>query len=421
MQTDLAIIGSGIVGLSCAFHLQRQGARCLLIDPKGAGQGASFGNAGAISFGNIFPQATPGVACQGLRMLLDADAPLKLDWRVWPEWLAWLRSFVRAGDARQVERAILALHAINLQSRAAWLELAEAIGALDLLAENGYLHVYSEAANFSADAWKRRWFERLGIRHRVLDARQLSTLEPALGAGFSHGVLQEDSLGLRDPGGFCQRLADALKRQGAETLPARVHDLKRAGRAYVLSTDHGEIQAERVLVAAGVHSKPLLAPLGVKLPIIAGRGYHRMFPPQAGLLRRPTLWIERHIVLSPMRTGMRLAGLKELTRADRPPRHSYLERRITDARRLCPGLIGEPTDPWFGDRPVTPDSLPIIDALDEGRLLIATGHGHLGMTQGPITGRWIAGLAAGSGTCLPLAPFAVRPWEPLNNPSLRGA
>ncbi|HET9048167.1 MAG TPA: FAD-binding oxidoreductase [Chiayiivirga sp.] len=408
MQTDIAIIGSGIVGLSCAFHLQRAGAQCLLIDPKGAGQGASFGNAGAISFGNIFPQATPGIAWQGLRMLFDADAPLKLDWGVWPEWIGWVRAFVRAGESGQVERAVLALHAINSQARAAWLELAEAIGALDLLAESGYLHVYSEASSFAADAWKRRWFKQLGIRHRVLDARDLSTLEPALGADFSHGVLQEESLGLRDPGGFCQRLAEALKRQGVEDLPSRVRDLKRAASGYVLTTDHGELLAQRVVVAAGSGSKALLAPLGLKLPIIAGRGYHLMYPPQAGLLRRPTLWIERHIVLSPMRGGMRLAGLKELTRPDREPHFEYILRRQADARRLCPDLAGVAVSRWVGDRPVTPDSLPIIDALDEGRLLIATGHGHLGMTQGPITGRWIAELAAGSAACLPLAPFAVR-------------
>lgn len=390
MQTDIAIIGSGIVGLSCAFHLQRAGAQCLLIDPKSAGQGASFGNAGAISFGNIFPQATPGVAMQGLRMLLDADAPLKLDWGVWREWIGWVRAFVRAGGAQQVDHAVQALHAINAQARAAWLELADAIDARDLLSETGYLHVYSDPAGFAKDRWKRAWFDRLGVRHRALDARQLREVEPALGDGFANGVLQEDSIGLRDPGMFCRRLAVALHGRGVESLSATVRRIERRAEGFDLHTEQGVIQVERVVVAAGIDSKALLKPLGIHVPIVAGRGYHLMYPMQPGSLRRPTLWIERHIVLSPMRSGMRLAGLKQITRPDRAPNYQYIRRREADAHRLCPSLAGEATSQWHGDRPLTPDSLPIIDSLEDGRVLLATGHGHLGMTQGPITGRWLA-------------------------------
>lgn len=405
MRTDVAIIGSGIVGLSCAFHLHRAGHDCLLIDPHGFGNGASFGNAGAISFGNIFPQATPGVAWQGLRMLLNPDAPLKLDWASWPAWLGWLMRFVRAGDAARMEPAITALHALNRDSRSAWLELADAIDARELLAETGYLHVYSEAANFAADAWKRVWFDRLGIHYRSLGARELRELEPGIGEGFAHGVLQEDSLALRDPGGFCQRLGNFLLADGARSLRADATRIERESDQYRVHTDQGVVQAERVVLAAGAHSNELLRVLGVKLPVIAARGYHLMYPPQEGLLQRPTLWIERHIVLSPMRSGMRLAGLKELTRPDRPARYGFIRRRQADAHRLCPALTGEVVREWHGDRPVSPDSLPIISRLADENFFLAMGHGHLGMTQGPITGKLIAALVTGKQASIPLHPY----------------
>lgn len=405
MHTDVAIIGSGIVGLSCAFHLRRAGHDCLLIDPHGFGHGASFGNAGAISFANIFPQATPGVAWQGLRMLLDRDAPLKLDWASWPAWLGWLIRFVRAGDAARMEPTIAALHALNCESRSAWLELAEAIDARELLAETGYLHVYSEAANFAADAWKRAWFDRLGIRYRSLDAGQLRELEPGIGAGFAHGVLQEDSLALRDPGGFCQRLGESLLAEGARSLCANATRIERESSRYRVHTEQGVVQANRIVLAAGARSNALLRAVGLKLPVIAGRGYHLMYPPQQDLLRRPTLWIERHIVLSPMQTGVRLAGLKELTRPDRPARYAFIRRRQADAHRLCPALAGEVVTQWHGDRPVSPDSLPIISRVEDENLFLATGHGHLGMTQGPITGKLIAELVAGKQTSIPLHPY----------------
>ena len=404
-HAEIAIIGSGIVGLSCAFYLQRAGHDCLLIDSRGFGQEASFGNAGALSFANVFPQATPGVAWQGLRMLLDRDAPLKLDFAAWTAWMGWLRRFVRAGRADRVEAIIPALHAINAISRSAWLELARSIDAHALLEETGYLHLYSEAANFTADAWKRERYERLGIRYRVLDASQLHELEPNLGDGFVQGVLQEDALALRDPGAFCQRLGAALVEQGAGVVRARAQRIKRDAGGYQIDTDHGQLTARRIVLATGSRINELLRGFAPPLPVIAGRGYHLMYPAQHNVLQRPMLWLERYIVLSPMNTGIRLAGLKDLTRPDRAPRFRFIERRQADARHMLPALQGEPVSAWHGDRPLTPDSLPIIDRLDNGGMFLATGHGHLGMTQGPATGKLIAEMVDGSGPSIALHPY----------------
>ena len=404
-RTDIAIVGNGIVGLSCAFYLQRAGHDCLLIDPQDFGAGASFGNAGALSFANVFPQATPGIAWQGLRMLFNPDAPLKLDFGAWPAWLGWLRRFIRAGHADQIEGIIAALHAINAISRAAWFELAHDINAQDLLDETGYLHLYSEATNFAADAWKREWYERLGIPYRVLDHQQLRDLEPGLGDGFVRAVLQEDSVALRDLGGFCHRLGTALIEQGAQVLRARVQTIERQADGYCINTEQGPVTARRVVLATGCRINELMHGLAPSLPVIAGRGYHLMYPAQAPMPRRPMLWIERYIVLSPMDAGIRLAGLKDLTEPGRPPRFRFIHRRQSDARRMLPTLHGEPVSEWYGDRPLSPDSLPIIDRLDDDGLFVATGHGHLGMTQGPATGKLIAELVDGRESSIDLQPY----------------
>jgi D-amino-acid dehydrogenase len=128
-SADVAIVGCGIVGLSCAFHLMRRGLSCVLLDARGAGAETSYGNAGSISVGNVLPQSTPGIVARGLRMLLDPRAPLKLDLAALPGYAGWLREFIRYGDARRVIPIVDALHAINHASRAAWLDLAQDIGA----------------------------------------------------------------------------------------------------------------------------------------------------------------------------------------------------------------------------------------------------------------------------------------------------
>ncbi len=402
---DVAVIGMGIVGLSCAWHLRQQGLSVVMVDAKGPAGETSFGNAGSISVGNLMPQSTPGIVAKGLRMLLDADAPLKFDWPALPAYARWLFDFARAGRRAAVLPAIDALHAINHASRAAWLDLAGAINAMDLVEASGYLHVYGRNDTFEAGAWERALMRERGVAFDVLDDRQLRELEPDLGPGFERAVFQTEALAMRDPGGFCARLHSALTADGAEDLRAGVRALQRRGAAWVLDTSAGPVAAAQVVVAAGAWAPRLLAPLGIRVPVVPARGYHLMFAPQPRVARRPTLWAERYMVMTPMKAGVRVTSIKELTALDRAPRFGLIRRLEPAARALYPALVGEPSREWAGFRPCTPDSLPIIDALDG--LHLAIGHGHLGLTQGPVTGAMVAARMAGTASPVPPAPFAL--------------
>lgn len=404
-HTDIAIIGSGIVGLSCAFHLQQLGRDCLLIDPHGFGRETSYGNAGSISIGNLLPQSTPGIMSKGLSMMFDADAPLKLDYGAWRNWIGWLLRFVREGGSGRVMPIIDAMHAINTASRTAWLDLAEGIDARELVADTGYLHVYGKESTFEAGAWERQLMSERGVSYQVLDAQQLRELEPGIGKEFSRAVFQDESLAMRDPGQFCQRLGDALEARGVQSFRAAVAQFRAEQGGYRIITDHGSVQAKAVVVAAGAWSNALLRDFNIRIPVIPARGYHLMYPNQADVVHRPTLWAERYMVLSPMVPGIRMTSIKELTAIGRDPHYHLIHRRDADARRLFPGLQGEVRAEWSGYRPCTPDSLPIIDRLDGHEVYLATGHGHLGLTQAPITGRLVADMMAAREPAIPLAPY----------------
>lgn len=404
---DIAVVGAGIVGLSCAFHLQRRGHSVLLVDAKGPGAETSFGNAGSISVGNVMPQSVPGIVGKALRMLVDPLAPLKLDWPRLPRTAGWLLDFVRAGRRDRVAEIASALHAINAASRASWLDLADAVDARDLVAETGYLRVYSERASFAESAWERELMREHGARFQVLDHAVLRELEPGLGDAFELGLFQPDALALRDPGALCTRLHARLLARGVRSLTARVDALARDGGAYRLSTTAGDVHAAGVLLAAGAWTPRLSSSFGIDVPVLPARGYHLMFAPQPGVVRRPTLWAERYMVVSPMAGGIRMTSIKEITTVDGTPRPARIRRLEPEARRLFPSLVGEVCSHWSGLRPCTPDSLPIVDRIGDERVWIATGHGHLGLTQAPVTGEMVAALVDNAAPPIPLAPYRL--------------
>ncbi|MFN4291759.1 MAG: NAD(P)/FAD-dependent oxidoreductase [Permianibacter sp.] len=404
-RTDIAVIGSGIVGLCCAHYLQQQGEQVLVLDANGPAAGASFGNAGSISVGNLMPQATPGIVGKALRMLADPLAPLKLDWSRLPSYSGWLLRFLLASRPKQILPIIDALHAINHASRSCWLQLAEAIGANDLLAQSGYLHVYSEEASFADAAWERELMQARGVAFSVLDQQALRELEPQIGAGFVRAVFQHEALAMRDPADFCLRLAQDLQQRGVAYQRAAVTAITRVGAGYRLDSDHGRIHAARVVIAAGAWSNRLLRAFDVRLPLIPARGYHLMFAPGAEIVHRPTLWAERYMVITPMQHGIRMTSIKELTALDGEPHYHLIRRLLPEARKRFPGLPADYQAEWSGYRPCTPDSLPIIDQLPDAQIFLAFGHGHLGLTQAPITGALIAQRMTGTAPTIALTPY----------------
>lgn len=404
---DVAIIGCGIVGLSAAFHLRRRGLSCLLIDAKGPAAETSFGNAGSISVGNVMPQSTPGIGWKALRMLANPLAPLKLDWGVSPAYARWLLQFLWQGKRDKVLPVVDALSAINTAARSAWLDIGDSIGAADLIAHRGYLHVYSEPETFAKGEWERQLMRERGVAFDVLDRHQLRDLEPDIGDRFQQAVFQSESLAMRDPGEFCRRLFGNLIDSGAHGLIATVSSVRREGGGYRITSDRGSVHAERIVLAAGAWSNRLLQPFGVKLPVIPARGYHLMYPQQDEVVRRPTLWAERYMVVSPMQQGVRMTSIKELTALGRDPQYALIRRLDPEAHKLFPMLSGQPVAEWAGNRPCTPDSLPILDRVPGEQIFLATGHGHLGLTQGPISGKLIDQLMAGDATDIPLRPYRL--------------
>ena len=107
-----------------------------------------------------------------------------------------------------------------------------------------------------------------------------------------------------------------------------------------------------------------------------------------------------------METGLRLTSQVEFAGLDAPPDYRRIRGLLPRAKRMLPGLRTEERSAWLGFRPSLPDSLPVIGPSPRhGDVVFAFGHGHLGLTQGPVTGRIAADLLAGRDPGLDLAPY----------------
>jgi D-amino-acid dehydrogenase len=348
----------------------------------------------------------PGLLRKVPGMLRDPLGPLVLRWRYLPRIAPWLLGLVRASRPKRAEAISRALTELNGRATDPWRDLARQTGAEPLLRDVGWLKVYETDNGFAATAFERELMTRRGRRFEVLNADELRQLEPALAPIFRHGFFQPEAVFLADPGAALARFAADFLARGGTIVQDEVTGFELGDRPHRVLTLGGGHEAEAIVLAAGAWSRGLARQLGAKVRLDTERGYHLMLPPADPGLGRPVVNGEEHFVLCPMETGTRLTSQVEFAGLDAPPDYRRIRALLPRARRMLPGLVPEETSAWLGFRPSLPDSLPVIGpAPSHPDVFFAFGHGHLGLTQGPVTGRIVADLLAGRDPGLDLAPY----------------
>jgi D-amino-acid dehydrogenase len=407
----VAVIGAGMVGVATASWLQRDGHHVTLIDPQPPGQGASFGNAGCFNPSSVVPIAMPGTLRKVPGYLRDPLGPLRIRWSYLP-WLApWLIRYIRAGSPERIEHQAVALKSLLGPCLETLLDLARNAGAEQFIARNGILIAYRSRQTWEADAYAFDIRRRNGIEWHELNADELRQFDPNLSREFIHGRHLYNNGHALDPGGLVAALADAVQREGGTLLRARATGFRFDGdRLRAVTTDSGEVVADAAVLAAGAHSKKLASMLGNSVPLETERGYHLMLRDPAVMPRVPTTDADRKFVATPMNGGIRFAGTVELAGLDAAPDWRRAERLLDLGRKLYPALGDraerDSISVWMGHRPGMPDSLPVLGPSRRSRdVFYAFGHGHVGMTGGPYTGKVIADLIAGRPAPIDLTPF----------------
>lgn len=391
-SVEIAIIGAGIIGLTCALRLRDAGHEVVLLDPNPPGSGASYGNAGTIADYATQPVGTPQVLLGLHRLLFDRTSPLAIRHAALASLAPWLLRFTWQCLPGPAGRNAQAIAALLSDAGPLWRNLASRIGASHLLSAQGALYLYASdkaARAAQQDMAQRR---RLGVHVEMIEPAELHRLEPGLQAHDHRAAFFPDAIFMTDPGKMVSALAATVD---APVLPHRVTGLSPQGGDIDLSGEGVALRAHKVIIAAGAYSRGLARQAGDKIPLDTERGYHVEWAMDVPRLRRPVCHTSRGFYLCPMEGRLRAAGTVELGGLNLPPSPARVTRLIEGAREIFPDLP-KPTSDWMGFRPSIPDSLPVIGkSSSSDGIFHAFGHGHLGMTLAPVTAQIIHDLVAG--------------------------
>lgn len=404
------IVGAGIVGVCVGLTLQRSGHAVTIIDPKPPGRATSFGNAGSIAAGNVYPVSMPGTWKQVPAMLMNPAAPLNLRWSYLPRMLPWLTRFLAAGTPDRVERIASEIREITKDAVAAHDQLMAASGITDIVKPVGWLKVYGSQRGFDASAETRAIQTRNGVRLEILNEDEVRQLEPGLAHRFTHGVFEPDNGFVTSPAMLTDAYAEAFARRGGQFVQERVTRFDFDGARPVRAvTDLGIWPADAFVICAGAWSKHLARMLGADVPLDTERGYHLNLNLESGPgLRRPVVIGEQGFVLAPMRDGMRLTSGVEFAGLDAPPSFKRIKNMLPLAKAALPGLGSEISREWLGYRPSIPDSKPVIGGSPRlDNVFFAFGHGHLGLTMAARTGQLVDDLVNNRQSSINLEPYRV--------------
>ena len=405
---DIVVVGAGIIGVACALQLARQGQQVWVVDQQEPGMGASYGNAGHLATEQVFPIADLSILKRLPGMLLDPMGPLRLDWKYLPHALPWFLRLLLNLRPASYQRTVAGIRTLNEGSLGAWQRLLHSIGQPELLREDGSLLVFERGESREALNALQQRMQQQQVTVDFWSGDAIRQAAPQLSDNLQGGLFFPGTGHFLDPYHVVCELVHAAKASGVQFLKRQVLDGRVDAHGVSLSTDQGPLTARQVLIACGAHSARLTAALtGKKVPLDTERGYHLMLPHEHNRLPFAVTSLERKFIMTPMTHGLRLAGTVEFAGLDRPANMA----RAWQLHRLSKGLFreelsAEGATPWMGFRPSLPDSLPVIDRVCDGKVLLAFGHQHLGLTQAAVTAEWVGALAR-TGQAPSVAPYRL--------------
>ena len=390
----ITIVGAGIVGICTALSLQERGLRVRLIDKGAPGQETSFGNAGVISPWSVVPQAMPGIWKSIPKLLVDPRGPLSVRTAFWPKMIPWGLRFLRRSDEASVRRISDAMEYLCAPSIDLFRRHLAGTGQDALIADSMYVHAFRDASRARLQDLEYAIRREKGGDLDLIGETDLQSLEPALSREFKAAVLIKGQARAISPGRIGEVLAHKAVQQGADIVSAHISRIERDPSGdWCLHSDSSLFRARKLIVAAGVWSAQLLKPLGIKVPLVAERGYHVQFPNAGAYVSNSIMDVDAKIVASSMEDGMRFAGTAEFGEIDAPQDPRRVELLRSQARAMIPELEVSGMTSWLGRRPSFPDSLPALGAIDgHDGLYAAFGHSHYGLMMAPKSGEVLADI-----------------------------
>lgn len=395
MAKSVIIIGGGIVGLSSAYFLQKEGHQVTVIDKSNMSSGASFVNAGYITPSHIIPMASPGMISKGLKMMFNSASPFYMKPRWDIDFFKWSWYFKKSSTKAKVEKAIPFIKDINLLSRDLFEEIKASGDLGDFqLERKGLLMLSQTQKTYDHEMEVAEKASMLGLEVKELSKSQLSQIEPNIKIE-ARGAIHYECDGHTTPTEIMPKMLHYLKSVGVQLKTNEtVLDISvSSNRINEVITSKASYTADEIVLAAGSWSGELSKKLKISLPVQPGKGYRINVPRPLGITM-PSILMEASMAVTPMKGFTRFAGTMEFSGINDYIRKERVAAIATGAKSFYPELditSEEQSKAKTGMRPVTPDGLPYIGRCSKfDNLTFATGHAMMGWSLGPATGKLIA-------------------------------
>ncbi|GAA3889905.1 D-amino acid dehydrogenase [Leifsonia kafniensis] len=410
------IVGGGIVGVTAAYYLAKEGIEVTLLEgqPELA-LDASAGNAGLIAPGHSFAWASPSAPGMMIKSLFGTQSAIRVRWPLEPRFIAWGLRFLRECTAGRARSNSLVKLSLSQYSQALLENVISAEGIDCHYQRGGVVYLYRSPRELAEGIAKMQLVRDHGQKMVVLTPSELGELEPALRDAtgeFAGGIL-----GLTDTTAnsvlFAHAIADKARELGVEIrlgtpVEALLGDRRRVTG---VQTSHGELLADAVVVAAGAHSPQLMKGLGINLPVYPAKGYSLTIPviserdaPQIGGLDERTL-----VAWSRMGDQLRMSSTAEFAGFNPTVSRSAIHHILTIGKELFPGAADwDQAVVRTAFRPMTPAGPPIIGASKVRNLYYNTGHGHMGWTMACGSAQILADQLLGRTSAIDTSGFAPK-------------
>ena len=409
-KTDVVVVGGGVIGLSCSRYLTHAGMSVTIIDRGSIGGACSLGNCGYICPSHVLPLTEPGAFRVALQSAFNPNSPFRVKPSFNPKLWRWMLQFAKRCTHKNMLAMGVHLKAILDSSMSEYRRLIsqEALdcewnskGLLYVLGTEHGMKEFSKTDSLLT--------EHFGVSARRIEGDQLPSFDKALKPGLAGAYLYEDDAHLR-PDILTKAWTEELEGLGTKFIPnCELLDLQREGKRIVnLETSTGSIPVDKLVIATGAWSTHLAKQLNCKIPIEPGKGYSYTCTRPEPCPQQSILFPEHRVGVTPFEDGYRLGSMMEFVGFD----ETIPERRIQQLKSAAEYYLHSPyTDRelsrWYGWRPMTWDSLPIIGhSPGLSNTFLATGHNMLGMSLATATGKLIAELMSEEEPHIDPAPYS---------------
>jgi D-amino-acid dehydrogenase len=397
---SVGIIGGGISGLFSAYYLLESGCQVTIIEQGDLRDGCSFGNAGMIVPSHIIPLAQPGMITKGMRWMLSSESPFyvkpRLNWGL----MKWGYLFWKHSNEQHVQRSIPVLRDLSLLSRQLFQDIAKR-GEFDFgWQEKGLFMLFKSEETRHEMQEEAKMANRAGIEAQILSSQEVQALEPDVRVEVAGAVYYPDDAHIY-PNQLMAGLVAYLKNKGVRFLENHsVKDFAVQGNSVKsVVTSGGTFSFDDVVLAAGAWSPNLARKFGLSLPLQGGKGYSFVTDSITNGIRVPAIMLEARATATPMGGGLRFAGTLEVAGTDMSVNMNRVKGIHNSITNYYPDLkvpFPKKSDVWRGLRPCSPDGLPYIGRLQRfPNVILATGHGMMGVSLGPATGQLVSELVSG--------------------------